>query len=142
MLNVGTLTYLMITDNTLILHLEITAYTAYTGYKGKIEKDMFFEEYIHLIQPIYMTVQIGTHQRVCLQLIFYIVHLSLSTYEFSTLYITLPHNLIKDKLVDLTERIFQMIGMLFFTSGAVEIRIYGLVRKCEKLSPFSRKYLY
>ena len=26
---------------------------------------------------------------------------SLSTYDFSTLFITLPHNLIKDKLVDL-----------------------------------------
>ena len=29
---------------------------------------------------------------------------SLSTYDFSTLYTTLPHNLIKDKLVDLIER--------------------------------------
>ena len=32
---------------------------------------------------------------------------SLSTYDFSTLYTTLLHNLIKDKLVDLIERIFQ-----------------------------------
>ena len=32
---------------------------------------------------------------------------SLSSYDFSTLYTTLPHNLIKDKLVDLIERIFQ-----------------------------------
>ena len=31
---------------------------------------------------------------------------SLSTYDFSTLYTTLPHNLIKDKLVDLIERTF------------------------------------
>ena len=29
---------------------------------------------------------------------------SLSTYDFSTLYTTLPHNLIKDKLLDLIER--------------------------------------
>ena len=29
---------------------------------------------------------------------------SLSTYDFSTFYNTLPHNLIKDKLVDLIER--------------------------------------
>ena len=29
---------------------------------------------------------------------------SLSTYDFSTLYTTLPHNLIKDKLIDLIER--------------------------------------
>ena len=32
---------------------------------------------------------------------------SLSTYDFSTLYTTLPHNLIKDKLVDLIERAFE-----------------------------------
>ena len=31
---------------------------------------------------------------------------SLSTYDFSTLYTTLPHNLIKHKLFDLIERIF------------------------------------
>ena len=31
----------------------------------------------------------------------------MSTYDFSTLYTTLPHNLIKDKLVDLIERTFQ-----------------------------------
>ena len=29
---------------------------------------------------------------------------SLSTYNFSTLYTTLPHNLIKDKLIDLIEK--------------------------------------
>ena len=31
---------------------------------------------------------------------------SLSTYDFSTLYTTLHHNLIKDKLIDLIERTF------------------------------------
>ena len=36
---------------------------------------------------------------------------SLSTYYFSTLYTTLPHNLIKDKLVDLIEKNF-LKGML------------------------------
>ena len=35
---------------------------------------------------------------------------SLSTYDFSTLYTTLPHNLIKDKLIDLIERTFQKEG--------------------------------
>ena len=30
----------------------------------------------------------------------------LSTYDFSTLYTTLPHNLIKEKLIDLIERTF------------------------------------
>ena len=33
---------------------------------------------------------------------------SLSTYEFSTLYTTLPNNLIKDKLIDLIERTFNI----------------------------------
>ena len=31
---------------------------------------------------------------------------SLSTYDLSTLYTTLPHNLIKEKLLDLIERTF------------------------------------
>ena len=73
---------------------------------------------------------------------------SLSTYDFSTLYTTLPHNLMEDKLVDLIEIIFQTEGSLyiacndrhrhaFFTSDAFKIMIYGLVRKCVTLSPFS-----
>ena len=33
---------------------------------------------------------------------------SLSTYEFSTLYTTLPNNLLKDKLIDLIERTFNI----------------------------------
>ena len=53
---------------------------------------------------------------------------SSSTNDFSTLYTTLPHNLIKDKLVDLIESTFQREGSLyiacndrnaFFTSDAV-----------------------
>ena len=32
---------------------------------------------------------------------------------FPTLYTTLPHNLIKDKLVDFIERIFQKKGSLY-----------------------------
>ena len=35
---------------------------------------------------------------------------SLSTYDFSTLYTTLPHNLIKEKLTNLTEWTFQREG--------------------------------
>ena len=35
---------------------------------------------------------------------------NLSTYDFSTLYTTLPHNLIKDKLIHLIERSFQREG--------------------------------
>ena len=38
----------------------------------------------------------------------------MSTYEFSTLYTTLPHNLIKDKLIDLIERTFQREGSPYF----------------------------
>ena len=69
---------------------------------------------------------------------------SLSTYDFSTLYTTLLHNLIKDKLVDLIERIFQREGSLFiacndrntfFTSDAV--RNYNFLscqRVCEALT--------
>ena len=34
---------------------------------------------------------------------------SLSTYDFSTFYTTLPHNLIKDKLMDLIERTSQRV---------------------------------
>ena len=50
----------------------------------------------------------------------------MSTDDFSTLYTTLPHNLIKDKLIDLIERTFQREGSpylacndrnAFFTSG-------------------------
>ena len=35
---------------------------------------------------------------------------SLSTYEFSSMNTTLPHNLIKDNLIDLIERTFQREG--------------------------------
>ena len=53
---------------------------------------------------------------------------SLSTYHFSTLYTTLPYNLITDELVDLIERTFQRESSLyiacnnknaFFTPDAV-----------------------
>ena len=36
--------------------------------------------------------------------------ISLSTYNFFTFYTTLPHNLFKDKLIDLIERTFQREG--------------------------------
>ena len=65
---------------------------------------------------------------------------------FSTLYTTLPHNLIKDKLVDLIKRTSHREGSLYIAlkKGMLsshlmqsEIILYGLVRKCVKLSPFS-----
>ena len=38
---------------------------------------------------------------------------SLSTYDFSTLYTTLPHNLIKEKLTELIEQVFNREGSLY-----------------------------
>ena len=38
---------------------------------------------------------------------------SLSTYDFSTLYTTLPHNLIKEKLKELIEQTFNREGSLY-----------------------------
>ena len=64
---------------------------------------------------------------------------SLSTYDFSTLYTTLLHNLIKDILVDLIEKKIQREGSLYtacndrhalFTSDAV--RNYNLW-SCQKM---------
>ena len=37
----------------------------------------------------------------------------LNTYDYSTFYTTLSHNLIKDKPEDFVERIFQRIGSLY-----------------------------
>ena len=69
---------------------------------------------------------------------------SLSTYDFSTLYTTLPHNLIKDKLVDLIERTFQKEDSLyiacndmnaFFTSDAVRTyNLWSCRKVCEALT--------
>ena len=64
---------------------------------------------------------------------------SLSTYDFSTLYTNLPHNLIKDKLFDLIERIFQREGSpylacndrnAFFTSEKPKKISCMVVSKC------------
>ena len=64
--------------------------------------------------------------------------------DFSTLYTTLPHNLIKDKLVDLIERIFQREGPLyiacnnrnaFFTSDVVRnYNLWSCQKVCEALT--------
>ena len=40
---------------------------------------------------------------------------SLSTYDFSTLHTTLPHNLIKEKLLDLIERTFYIKRKVSYT---------------------------
>ena len=57
----------------------------------------------------------------------------------------LAPNLIKDKLVDLIERISQRIGSLYIACNdrqafsplmQLNIIIYGIARECVKLSPF------
>ena len=62
---------------------------------------------------------------------------SLSTYDFSTLYTTLPHNLIKYKLIDLIERTFKREGSpylacndqdAFFTSENPKNIMHGRVK--------------
>ena len=63
---------------------------------------------------------------------------------FSTLYTTLPHNLIKDKLVDLIERTLQREGSLysacndknaFCTSAAVKNHnLWSCQKVCEALT--------
>ena len=71
---------------------------------------------------------------------------SLSTYDFSTLYATLPHNLIKEKLLDLNERTFyKKEGKLyiacndkkaFFTSKDhyKEYQLWSCQNVCDALS--------
>ena len=66
---------------------------------------------------------------------------SLSTYDFSTLYTTLPHNLIKEKLIHLIEWTFKREGSLILpvtkdrlssllkTQNDINL---GLVKTCEK----------
>ena len=68
----------------------------------------------------------------------------LSTYEFSALYTTLPHNLTKEKLTELIEQTFNredhfiwlvMIKMPFLLlDNLSDIVICGHVRKCVMLS--------
>ena len=68
----------------------------------------------------------------------------MSTYDFSTLSTTLPHNLIKDKLVNLIERTFKRGGSLyiacndrnaFFISDAVRnYNLWYCLKVCETLT--------
>ena len=76
---------------------------------------------------------------------------AISTCDFSTLYTTLPHNLIRNQLVDLIENTFRRKEALyltcneehaFFASKEHKNMIYGLVKsdRCTYLS--SGQYLY
>ena len=71
---------------------------------------------------------------------------SLSTYDFSTLYTTLPHTLIKEKLINLIEWTFKREGSLyiacnerqafftFFTSGDTKrYKLWSCQNVCEAL---------
>ena len=61
----------------------------------------------------------------------------MSTYDFSTLYTTLPHDLIKDKFIDLNDHMFSREKALCLVATNVlsslpmctKIIIYGLVKK-------------
>ena len=66
---------------------------------------------------------------------------SLSTYDFSTLYTTLPHNLIKEKLINLIEWTFKREGspyiacnerQVFFTSEDTKRLNFGLAKTSVK----------
>ena len=68
---------------------------------------------------------------------------SLSTYNFSTLYTTLPHNSIKDKLNDLIERTFNREGSpylacnernAFFTSEKPKYHAWSFQNVCDALT--------
>ena len=68
---------------------------------------------------------------------------SLSTYDFSTLYTTLPHNLIKEKLTELIEQMFNREGSLylacndknaFFTSEQPKrYKLWSCQKMCDAL---------
>ena len=75
---------------------------------------------------------------------------SLSTYDFSTLYTTLPHNLIKEKLLDLIEWTFKRALKLWFTLFVMTERLFshpltkvgihfGHVRMCA--TPYPNIYI-
>ena len=63
---------------------------------------------------------------------------TISTYDFSSLYTTLPNNLIRNQLVDLIENTFRRVEVLYFACNAEcaffaskehKNMIYGLVKK-------------
>ena len=76
---------------------------------------------------------------------------SLFTFDFSTLYTTLPHNLIKDKLIDIIERTFQREGSpylacndrnAFFTLEKPKNIMVGHVKMVRCTDLFARQHFY
>ena len=57
---------------------------------------------------------------------------SLSTYDFSTLYATLPHNLIKDKRIDLVKRAFQREGSPYLACNDKNAFFFLLQKNLKK----------
>ena len=58
----------------------------------------------------------------------------LFTYDFSTLYTTLPHNLIKEKLINLIEWTFKRERQAFFTSEDTKrYKLWSCQNVCEAL---------
>ena len=57
---------------------------------------------------------------------------SLSTYDFSTLYTTLPNTLFIDKLIDLIERAFQRDGSPYLACN--DRNAFVIVRKSQQIS--------
>ena len=65
------------------------------------------------------------------------------TYAFSTLYTTLPHNLIKEKLTELIEQTFNRVGSLylarnemctfFITSEQHKKKLWSCQKVCDAL---------
>ena len=80
--------------------------------------------------------------RICQKQVFYRAT-SLSPYDFSTLFTTLPHNLIKEKLINLIEWTFKRDGspyiacnerQAFFTSGDTKrYKLWSCQNVCEAL---------
>ena len=76
----------------------------------------------------------------------------MSTYDFSTFYTTLPHILIKDKLIDLIERTFQREGSpylacndrnSFFTSeNPKKYHAWSCQNVCDALTFCWTKFLF
>ena len=71
---------------------------------------------------------------------------SVSKYDLSAIYITLPHNQIKEKLTELSEQIFNKEGSLYLECHDKKKNIFSLMNKkynlwpCQKVCDTLRHY--
>ena len=65
----------------------------------------------------------------------------LSTYDFSTLYTTLPHNLIKEKLINLIERTFKRDVLPYLACNERQAFFASGVTKRYKLCMFPLAFI-